>query len=135
MSKEKSSKEDKAKEIFDEVQDKAEVVFEEIKVSGETVVTKVKEIIREGNIRRIIIKNEEGKTLLEIPMTFGVVGALLAPSLAALGAVGALIANLRITVEKVNTNTDIVVAEKPEKKAKKKAKKAAKKKTAKKKDS
>jgi len=138
VSKEKASKEDKAKDIFDDVQDKAEVVFEEIKVSGETVVSKVKEIIREGNIRRIIIKNEEGETLLEIPMTLGVVGALLAPTFAALGAVGALIANLRITVEKVNTGTDLVVAEKPKKKAKKKtkktAKKATKKKTAKKKE-
>ena len=73
---------------------------EEVKVSGEAVVGKVKEIIREGNIRRITIKNESGKTLLEIPLTFGVVGALLAPQLAALGAVGALIANLSIAIER-----------------------------------
>jgi len=77
-----------------------EVTTEEVKVSGEAVVGKVKELIREGNIRRITIQNESGKTLLEIPLTFGVVGALLAPQLAALGAVGALIANLSIRVER-----------------------------------
>ena len=76
------------------------VTTEEVQVSGEAVVGKVKELIREGNIRRIAIKNEAGKTLLEIPLTFGVVGALLAPQLAALGAVGALIANLSIRVER-----------------------------------
>lgn len=136
MSKEKGTKDDREKEVFEEVQDKAEVVFEEIKVSGETVVTKVKEIVRENNIRRIIIKNKEGKTLLEIPMTLGVVDAIIAPIWAALGVVGALVASLRITVEKVNTNTDMVVAEEEPKKktAKKKAKKAAKKKAAKKKE-
>lgn len=76
------------------------VFTEEVKVSGEAVVSKVKELIREGNIRRIIVKNESGKTLFEIPLTIGVVGALIAPQLAALGAVGALIANLSITVER-----------------------------------
>ena len=77
-----------------------EVTTEEVQVSGEAVVSKVKELIREGNIRRITIQNEAGKTLLEIPLTFGVVGALLAPQLAALGAVGALIANLSIKIER-----------------------------------
>lgn len=81
------------------VQDKKTIV-EEFKVSGEAVVGKVKEIIHEGNVRRITIKNEEGKTLFEIPLTFGVVGALLLPQLAALGAVGALIAKLSITIER-----------------------------------
>ena len=77
-----------------------QVTTEEVQVSGEAVVSKVKELIREGNIRRITIQNEAGKTLLEIPLTFGVVGALLAPQLAALGAVGALIANLSIKIER-----------------------------------
>jgi CBS domain-containing protein len=81
-------------------QTKARIFTEEVKVSGEAAVAKVKEIIREGNIRRIIIKNESGKTLFEIPLTIGVVGALLLPQLAALGAVGALIANLTITIER-----------------------------------
>lgn len=83
-----------------ESQAKRNVFTEEVKVSGEKVVNTVKDLIREGNIRRIIIKNESGKTLFEIPLTFGVVGALLLPQLAALGAVGALIANLTITIER-----------------------------------
>ncbi len=80
---------------------KEKVTTEEFKVNGEAIVGKVKEIIREGNIRRITIKNEEGKTLLEIPLTLGVVGGLLMPTLAAIGAIGALIANLSIRVERV----------------------------------
>ena len=83
------------------------IINEEVKVSGEAVVGKVKEILREGNIRRITIKNDTGKTLLEIPLTFGVVGALIAPQLAALGAVGALIANLSIGIER--ESEDLVV--------------------------
>ena len=74
---------------------------EEIRVSGEGLVAKVKELVHEGNIRRIIIKNEEGKTLVEVPLTFGVVGALLAPTLAAIGAVAALVTDCTIVVEKV----------------------------------
>jgi DNA-binding Lrp family transcriptional regulator len=80
-------------------------IVEEFKVSGEAVVGRVKEIIREGNVRRITIKNEEGKTLFEIPLTFGIVGALLLPQLAALGAVGALIAKLSITIEREDDTT------------------------------
>lgn len=78
----------------------SKVTTEEVNVSGEAVVGKVKELLREGNIRRIMIRNDEGKTLLEIPLTIGVVGALLVPQLAALGAVGALIANLNIRIER-----------------------------------
>jgi hypothetical protein len=75
-------------------------IVEEFKVSGEAVVSKVKELVYEGNVRRITIKNEEGKTLFEIPLVVGVIGALLLPQLAALGAVGALIAKLTITIER-----------------------------------
>lgn len=71
---------------------------EEFQVQGEQVVAKVKELVREGNIRRIIISNSEGKVLLEIPMTLGVVGALLLPTLAALGAVAAVLTECTITV-------------------------------------
>lgn len=71
---------------------------EEFQVQGEQVVAKVKELVREGNIRRIIISNAEGKVLLEIPMTLGVVGALLLPTLAALGAVAAVLTECTITV-------------------------------------
>jgi hypothetical protein len=73
----------------------------EFRVRGDNLLTRVKELIHEGNVRRIIIKNDEGRTLLEIPLTLGVVGAALAPVWAALGALAALAADLRIVVEKV----------------------------------
>ena len=73
---------------------------EEFKVSGEKVVQKIKELIKEGNVRRIIIINEKGDTLMEIPLTFAVVGTALAPVLAAVGALAALIANCTIVVER-----------------------------------
>lgn len=73
---------------------------EEFKVEGEKLIGKVKELIHEGNIRRIIIKDREGKTLFEIPMTFGVVGALIAPQLAAVGAIAALLTEATLVVEK-----------------------------------
>ncbi len=76
---------------------------EEFQVTGDAVIAKVKELIHEGNIRRIIIKNEEGKTLIEIPMTVGVVGAILLPVWAAIGAIAALAARLTIVVEKVES--------------------------------
>lgn len=74
---------------------------EEYQVSGERLITKVKELIHEGNIRRIIIKNEEGQSLIEIPLTLGVVGAVLLPVWAAIGAIAALAANYTLVVEKV----------------------------------
>ena len=73
---------------------------EEFEVSGEKLLAKLKELVRQGNIRRIIIKNEAGHTLLEIPVTFAAVGTLLAPWLAAVGAVAALVAECTIIVEK-----------------------------------
>ena len=75
---------------------------EEFKVSGEEVIKKVKKLIKEGNIRRIIVKNEAGKTVAEFPLTVGVVGAALLPAFAALGAVAALLTNCTIVVEKEN---------------------------------
>ena len=73
---------------------------EEFSVSGEEVVKKVKELVREGNIRRIIIKNEEGKTLIEVPLTVGAVGIVLLPIWAAIGAIAALVTKCTIVVEK-----------------------------------
>jgi hypothetical protein len=73
---------------------------EEFQVTGDAVVAKIKELIHEGNVRRITLKNEEGKTLIEIPLTLGVVGAILLPVWAAIGAIAALAANLTIVVEK-----------------------------------
>ena len=73
---------------------------EEFQVSGDVLLAKVKELVHEGNIRRIMIKNEEGKTLIEIPLTLGVIGAVLLPVWAAIGAIAALAVNYRIVVEK-----------------------------------
>jgi hypothetical protein len=73
---------------------------EEFKVSGEKILEKVKQLIKEGNVRRIIIINDKGDTLMEIPLTFAVVGTALAPVLAAVGALAALIANCTIIVER-----------------------------------
>ncbi len=69
-------------------------------VSGENLLKKVKEIIAEGNVRRISIKNKEGKTLVELPLTVGLVGAVLAPALAAVGAIAALVTECTISVER-----------------------------------
>ena len=71
---------------------------EEFKVSSDDLVKTVKKLIHEGNVRRIIIKDEKGKNLLEIPMTIGVVGAIIAPWLAALGVIGAIVTNCTIVV-------------------------------------
>ncbi len=86
-------------DVDEEVQTEEEVT-EEHKVKGEGLIAKIKELIHEGNITRIIIKNDEGRTLIEIPLTIGVVGIALAPVWAAVGALGALAANLTIVVEK-----------------------------------
>lgn len=71
--------------------------IEELQVVGEQLLTKVKELVHEGTVRRIIIK-QEGNTILEIPLAFGVAGAILAPTLAAIGVIGALVAQCSIEV-------------------------------------
>lgn len=73
---------------------------QEFQINGEELLAKVKELIHEGNIRRIIIKNEKGETLVEIPLTLGAIGAVLAPVLAAVGAIAALVTKCTIVVEK-----------------------------------
>jgi hypothetical protein len=73
---------------------------EEFRVEGEKLISRVKELFHEGNIRRVIIKDKEGKTVMEIPVTLGVVGVLLAPQLAAIGAIAALITEATVVVEK-----------------------------------
>jgi len=75
--------------------------WEEIKVAGEQLVGTVRELIRQGNVRRIIVKDEAGKTFLEIPLTIGVIGTLVAPLAAALGALAALVKGLKLDIEKV----------------------------------
>lgn len=78
----------------------AEKSKEEFVVKGEELLAKVKELIREGNIRQITIKNKEGKTLIVLPLTIGVIGAVLAPMLAAVGAIAALVTECTISVER-----------------------------------
>jgi hypothetical protein len=73
---------------------------EEFTISGDKIVGKVKEIIKEGNARRIIIKNEKGEVVVEFPLTAGAVGVLIAPALAALGAIAALVTKCTLIVER-----------------------------------
>lgn len=73
---------------------------EEFKISGNDILAKVKDIIHEGNARKIIIKNEKDETIAEFPLTFGAVGVLVAPILAAVGAIAALVTKCTIVVEK-----------------------------------
>ena len=75
---------------------------EEFRVNGEELLAKIKELVHEGNIRRIVIKDKEGATFMEIPVTVGVVGMLLVPTLAAVGAVAALVTEATIVVEKTD---------------------------------
>ena len=78
------------------------VYTEEFHVNGEELLAKIKQLMHEGNIRRIIIRNEEGHTLIDIPLTMGVVGTLLAPQLAAIGGIAALLSHGTILVEKTS---------------------------------
>jgi hypothetical protein len=78
------------------------VRYEEFKVDGDAVIATVKELLHEGNVRRLVIKNEQGETLIEVPLTIGVVGAVLLPVWAAIGAIAALAVNLTIGVERVD---------------------------------
>ena len=73
---------------------------QEFTLDGDEVVAKVKELIHEGNIRRITIKNEEGRTILEVPLTLGLIGAALLPVFAAIGAAAALATRCTIVVER-----------------------------------
>ncbi|HYV92072.1 MAG TPA: DUF4342 domain-containing protein [Chitinophagales bacterium] len=73
---------------------------EEFKVNGDELLKKMRELLAEGNARRIIIKNENGETLIEIPLMIGAIGAILAPILAAVGAIAALVTRCTIVVIK-----------------------------------
>jgi hypothetical protein len=73
---------------------------ESFKVNGEGLLKKVKELIKEGNVRKITIKDKNEKELMSFPLTFGVVGAVIAPVLAAIGAIAALIGECTISVER-----------------------------------
>jgi len=73
---------------------------EEFHITGDELLAKVKALVHEGNIRRVLIRNEAGHTLIEIPLTFGVVGAALLPVWAAVGAIAALATDCTIVVER-----------------------------------
>ena len=73
---------------------------EEFRISGDELLAKVKALIHEGNVRRLIIKNESGRTLIEVPLTIGVVGAALLPVFAAIGAIAAIATDCSIVVER-----------------------------------
>jgi hypothetical protein len=77
------------------------VVYEEFRVFGNQLVDKVRELIHQGNVRRIIVKDDKGNTFLEIPLSVATVGAIAVPVLAGLGTIAAMLANFTIGVEKV----------------------------------
>ncbi|HSG78414.1 MAG TPA: DUF4342 domain-containing protein [Acidimicrobiia bacterium] len=79
--------------------------FEEFQVKGEEVLAKVKELVHEGNVRKIVIANDDGRTLVEIPVTIGVIGAVLLPVWAAIGAIAAVVTNCTIRVERRSVDT------------------------------
>ena len=76
----------------------------EFHVTAEELLSKIKELIHEGNVRKIIIKNDKGETYLEIPVTIGLIGAIVAPVFAAIGALAAFAANFTIEVERKEDN-------------------------------
>ena len=76
-------------------------VREEYSVSSDELIEKIKKIIHEGNVTRIIVKNEKGELLLEMPVTVGVIGTILAPSMAALGVIAAIATRCSIVVERI----------------------------------
>jgi hypothetical protein len=76
---------------------------ESFKVSGDELMAKIKEIIKEGNARKIIIKNEKDEIIMEFPLTIGAIGVVLAPIFAAVGTLAALATNCTIIVEKIHT--------------------------------
>lgn len=82
--------------------DKFEHVFEQFKVAGKDLADKIRELIHEGNVRRIIIKDEHGHTFMEIPVTVAAIGAIAAPILAAVGAIAAFVSKCDVVVERAD---------------------------------
>jgi len=80
--------------------EKFDQLFEQFKVAGKDLAAKIQELIHEGNVRRIIVKDEQGHTFLEIPLTVATIGVVAAPVLAAVGAISALVAKFDIVVER-----------------------------------
>jgi len=82
----------------------AKTTWETFTTTGEQLLKKIKELIAEGNVRKIIIKDKNGKELMSFPLTIGVVGAMLAPVLAAVGALAALIGECTLSIEREETD-------------------------------
>jgi uncharacterized protein DUF4342 len=80
--------------------EKFDQMFEQFKVKGNELVDKIKELIHEGNVRRIIVKNEQGHTYMEIPLTVATIGVIAAPVLAAMAAIAGMVANFHVVVER-----------------------------------
>ena len=83
--------------------DKLGQLFEQFKVAGNELADKIQELIHEGNVRRIIIKDEQGHTFMEIPLTVATVGIVLAPVLAAVGAIAAIVGKFTVVVERTGS--------------------------------
>jgi hypothetical protein len=83
------------------------VRVEEFEVTGEKLVATVKQLVHEGNVRRIVIRNAKGVTLLEIPLVLGIAGAVFVPVWAAIGALAALVAKLTLVIERVQDAPDV----------------------------
>jgi hypothetical protein len=73
---------------------------EQFRISGDELLAKVRELVHEGNVRRIIIRNDQGNTIVELPLTVGVIGAALLPVLAAVGAIAAIATDCELVVER-----------------------------------
>jgi hypothetical protein len=85
--------------VKEQIMSEENVRREEFVVDGEVLITKIKELVHEGNIRRVIIKDKTDNILIDIPLTIGVLGALVAPQLAAIGAIAALVGKATLVVE------------------------------------
>jgi hypothetical protein len=90
------------------IQTEPKTMREQLRVTGENLLTTVKKLTHEGNVRRIIIKQEE-QTVVELPLTVGVVSVLFAPTLAAIGAISALLADCTIEVERIEAPADVSI--------------------------
>jgi hypothetical protein len=91
---------DSEKKASEEVEDDAKVVVDDIKVTAEDLLKTVKNVLREGNVRRITVKDKEGRVIATFPLTVGVIGAVLAPVLAAIGALSAILTECTLSIEK-----------------------------------
>jgi hypothetical protein len=92
--------------------------MDQFKINSQELLKKIEELIKEGNVRRIIVKDANGKTYLEIPLTIGVIGVLAAPVMAAIGAVAGLIANFKFEIIRKEDGKEIEIIEIKEDKTK-----------------